>query len=264
MNTQACALDYIRLASWAEGAYTEIISRIMRAWPDDWKKSRWLQYKGWRKEGFFIGHGEQKKRSHTIINVSGSLSQQLLPTLQTLEGWYCTRIDLQITVKHPMGSGQTLALVRDECDTSNTTLIESQENHTLYLGSRTSELFTRLYEKFLLSNPYLRLEFELKGQRSRAAWQAIIADEPLDRIFTYYLDRSRLPDYAKAWYQVNDAIATQESMRKEQLQSSKKKLEWLKSLDPAVTRYMNDHDISDEVKVLIRVWAKHADYLDNN
>ncbi|GAH01447.1 unnamed protein product, partial [marine sediment metagenome] len=190
MNTQ---LDYLRIASWTVGSYSHILARIMLAWPEDWEQSGWLQYKGWKKEAFFIGHGTQQGKAHTIINVSGNLSQKLLPTLRALENWYATRIDLQITIDACVMGDDSLSMLRDDCATKNTTLIESIENDTLYLGSRSSEVFLRLYEKILENKKYLRLEFELKGQRARTCWAAITKGESLDRVFKYYNKRSKLP-----------------------------------------------------------------------
>lgn len=259
MNTHT---DYLRLASWNETAYMNVLARIMTAWPDGWEQSRWLQYKGWRKESFFIGHGMQQKKSHTIINVSGSLAHRLLETLKTLPEWYCTRIDVQITIKATGDLTEALAMVRDDCKTENTTLIESKENDTLYLGSRSSDTFLRLYEKYIGDKKYLRLEFELKGARARAAWDAITNGEPVDKVFKYYNKRCKLPDYAKEWFDAYGVTATKEAMNKEVLHESKKKLEWLQSLDAAVMNYMNNHDIADDVKMLIRAWSAHADFLD--
>lgn len=259
MNTHT---DYIRLASWKTYAYTSVLGRVLRAWPEGWEQSKWLQYKGWRKEGFFIGHGRQQNKTHTIINCSGALSQKMLPTLRDIEGWYCTRIDLQITIEACVMGNLTLSQIRDECQTNNTTLIESMDNDTLYLGSRTSEKFTRLYEKFLNSTKYLRLEFELKGERSRAAWEAIAKGESLDKIFKYYVKKSWLPEYAREWFAAYGVSSTAETMRLEVLHGHKKKLEWLESLNPCIEQHMANHDIGDQVKILVRSWSKYADYLD--
>lgn len=261
MNTH---VDWIRLASWESNAYTDIISRIMLSWPDNWEQSGWLQYKGWKKEAFFIGHGTQQGKQHTIINVSGALSQKLLPTLITLDGWYATRVDLQITVDASVMGDDNLAIVRDYCQTLNTTLIESRDNDTLYLGSRSSDVFLRLYEKILEGKKYLRLEFELKGQRSRACWTAITNGEPTDKIFKHYNQRSKLPGNVKDWFNAYGVSATQEAMNNEVLHAMRLKLEWLQSLDTSVMKYMNSHEIGDEVKTLIRAWSAHADYLDRS
>lgn len=259
MNTHT---DYLRIATWKELAYTKTLARLISNWPGDWKQSKWLQYKGWRKDALFIGHAIQQKKSHTLINVSGALANRLLPTLKTFEGWYCTRIDLQITLDAIKMQGDNLAYIRDYCTTTNTTLIESYENDTLYLGSRSSDVFIRLYEKQFDNGKYIRLEFELKGSRARASWNAITKGESLDSIFKYYNNRSKLPQEVKTWFNPYGTTETDEAMNAEIETSLKKKLEWLQSLDPAIMKYLGNHDIGDEVKRLIRSWAAHADHLD--
>ncbi len=256
-------LDYIRLASWHDLAYTRIAARLMSNWENNWQHGKWLQYKGWRKEGLFFGIGTQQRKPHAVLNISGHLSHQMLPSLRSLTDWYATRIDVQVTIKTPLGSGDTLALVRDECKTENTTLIESQENDTLYLGSRASDKFTRLYEKNL-DQQYLRLEFELKGQRSRKAWEAITKGEPLDRIFHYYVKQSKLPKRVRDWYTGAKASATTEAMNQQRITEANKQLSWLRSLESVVGRMMADHEIGEQTKVLVRQWADLADKLDKN
>ncbi len=234
----------------------------MDAWPDDWQQGKWLQYRGWRKESLFVGHAIQERKSHTVLNISGSLSNRMMPSLLELPEFYATRIDVQVTIENPLGSGDALALVRDECTTKHTTLIESLENDTLYIGSRTSEKFIRLYEKNL-EKSYLRLEFELKGQRARAAWVALVGGEQLHKIFHYYVKRSKLPPRAQAWYSGARSSATKECMAAEITHEAKKKLAWLVSLDKCIMRLMANHEIGEQVKTLIRAWAKHADWLDD-
>lgn len=258
METQ---LDYVRLACWNESAYTKIVARLMEHWPDDWQQSKWLQYRGWRKDALFIGHAIQQQKSHTVLNISGSLSHRMLPSLLELPEFYATRVDVQVTIENPLGSGDTLALVRDECTTKNTTLIESLENDTLYVGSRTSEAFTRLYEKNL-EKSYLRLEFELKGQRARAAWVALVGGEEIHKVFHYYVKRCKLPSRVQAWYSGARSSATKECMAAEITHDAKTKLAWLVSLDACAMRMMASHEIGEQAKAVIRAWGNHADWLD--
>ena len=256
-------LDYLRLATWDELAYTRVAARLMSNWETGWEHGKWLQYRGWRKEGLFLGSGLQQCKYHSVLNISGSLSHQMLPSLRSLATWYATRIDLQVTIKTPLGSGDRLALVRDDCKTENTTLIESQENDTLYLGARASDKFTRLYEKNL-DQQYLRLEFELKGARSRKAWQAILRGEELHRIFSYYVKKSKLPKRVRQWFTGAKMSATTEAMNQQRITEATKQLEWLMSLETVVNRMMADHEIGEQTKLLVRKWALSADTLDKN
>lgn len=254
-------IDYIRLASWEFNAYVEIMPFLMDSWPNDWIRGKWLQYAGWRKEGLFVGRGMQGNRAHTILNISGSLSQQWYKDFIRLDGWYCTRIDIQRTIKTPLADDENLSLVRDDCETKKTTLIESEENDTLYLGSRTADKFTRLYEK-ILDQTYLRLEFELKGFRSRATWDAIRSGEEIDKIFKFYLDRSKLPERIRFEYDKIGDTCTDKVMRLLIIQADEQKLDWIISLDKSMCKNMASHGIGEQVKIIVRSWAKFADHLD--
>ncbi len=254
-------IDYLRLASWRADAYIETMQLLMEAWPKGWLRGKWLQYTGWRKEGVFIGRGEQNRKAHTIVNMSGALGQEWYTSFTAWDVWYCTRIDLQRTIRTPLASNENLSLIRDDCNTKKTTLIESEENDTLYLGSRTSDKFTRLYEK-VLDETYLRLEFELKGSRSRAAWEAIRAGETNDKIFYFYLERSSLPERIKFEYGEKGEIATDLAMRLQIEKDEEKTLKWIMSLDDSMAKNMASHGIGEQVKVLVRAWSKYADYLD--
>ncbi|GAG99393.1 unnamed protein product, partial [marine sediment metagenome] len=238
----------------------KFLAKIMEAWKGGWKQSKWLQYSGWRKDEFFIGIGEQKGKSHTIAGASGHLSQRMFKSLKDRLSWYATRIDVQVTIYCP--DDLKLSDVRDRCKTKNTTLIESQFNDTLYLGSRESEVFTRLYEKPIIDK-YLRLEFELKGGRARTAWDALCKGETVEDVFLYYLRKSKLPDDIAQMFESYDKDATTEIMRDIQLHDNVKVLKWIESLDESMEKHMANHQIGESVKTIVRAWAKFADKLDN-
>lgn len=256
-------IDYLRLASWEFNAYVELMPFLMETWPNDWVRGKWLQYVGWRKESIFVGRGVQGNKAHTILNVSGAASQQWYLNFLSLDGWYCTRIDLQRTIKTPLAKNEKLSMVRDDCMTQNTTLIESDENDTLYLGSRTSDKFTRLYEK-ILDEKYLRLEFELKGFRARATWDAIRTGEDTDKIFCFYLNRTKLPERIRFEFEKMGDSATDKVMLLQIEKEEQKTLKWIQSLDDSMSKNMASHGIGEQVKMIVRAWAKFADYLDKD
>ena len=100
-----------------------------------------------------------------------------------LPHWYATRVDVQITIPQPKIS---LEKIHKSLGKKKTTLISSEANQTLYVGARTSDVFTRLYEK-PLDKMYLRLEFEIKGGSARAVWESIRGGTTIGQIFNYYL-----------------------------------------------------------------------------
>lgn len=253
------AIDYIRLASWGHVPYTHVMSRLMMTWSGGWDRGKWLQYSGWRKKQFFIGLGEQQKKRHAVMQASGSLAQRMTKGFINYPEWYCTRLDVQITVPRP--EWVSLPELRSKLGKKGTSLISSQENDTLYLGSRTSDFFTRLYEK-MFDDMHLRLEFELKGNRARMAWDAMLAGEDSDRIFNYYLARSKLPRQYIELFDGCDDDATNRSMNKERIAVAEKKLKWIESLDSAMLSAIGDHEIGDRVKTLVRHWCVYGDSID--
>lgn len=254
-------IDYLRLGSWEFNSYVELMPFLMETWPKEWRRGKWLQYTGWKKESIFIGRGMQGNKAHTIMNISGALSQDWYLNFLSLDGWYCTRIDLQRTIKSPLAQDERLSMIRDDCDTTVTTLIESHENDTLYLGSRTSDKFTRLYEK-VLDETYLRLEFELKGFRSRAVWDALRAGESMEKIYAFFLEKSKLPERIRFEYGEDGETATDKVMRLQIAHEDAKTLKWIQSLSDAIPKHMASHAIGEQVKMVVRSWTKYADYLD--
>jgi hypothetical protein len=231
----------------------------MSTWPGGWDRGKWLQYAGWRKEQFFIGMGEQHRKRHAVMQASGSLGQKVFGMLTGFEGWYCTRIDIQRTVIRP--DWVELSELFKVLGKKGTSLISSEENDTLYLGARTSELFTRLYEK-LFQEMYIRLEFELKGDRALMALQALYGGEDCDRIYEYYLDKCKLPKRYLDLFRNCDHEATQLAMTKERTHERQKKLKWLMSLDASVRLSIADHEIGETVRNLVRSWSQFADHID--
>jgi len=255
-------LDYLRLGSWDIGLYAKFVARFMRDNPGEWKQSGWLQYRGWGKKSLFIGQGEQKRKAHMIINISGAAAQEHYRQFVDIGELYCTRIDLQVT--RPLPAKYTgLRVIRQACTSTNNTLIESRDNDTLYIGSRSSELFVRLYEK-VLDEKYLRLEFELKGGRARQAWLAIRDGEDLRSIYNYYVKRSRLPWGTQQHYLYNSISATSRAMVAETTISAKHRLEWIINLDASMMKAMGDHTIGEQTKTIVRAWARYADKLDRD
>jgi hypothetical protein len=252
-------IDFLRLASWDYEAYPHTLSAIMKGWPGDWTQGSWLQYKGWRKEGFFIGHGQQGDRRHHVINVSGNLANKLYKSLLQREQWYATRLDVQITIPRP--DGLELPEVHKRVGKIKSTLITSEKNDTLYLGTRTNSFFTRLYEK-PLGEMFLRLEFELKSHRSKDAWRALKMGRTADEIFQYYLGKVKLPEDIKQHYVNVDEDITGLASRAEIDSDNQKILDWLRSLDKAMMRHMENHDIRDEVKEIVQAWANYATLID--
>lgn len=251
-------LDYLRIASWDYSAYPYLLSELMEIKPGDWQQSHWLQYAGWRRDELFMGHGEQNGNRHCVLHISGSQSHEMQSIFMPLIDWYATRIDVQVTIPLPE---LDLAKIHKSLGAKISTLISSEKNKTLYVGSRTSEVFTRLYEK-PLDIMYLRLEFELKGNTARMVWKAIQKGKSVGDVFGYYLDKSKLPEAAKIYYRDADNNCSDLALIDETVHTAEIKLAWLQSLDASVMRAISDHEIGERVKLLVMSWANYASNLD--
>ncbi len=252
------SLDYLRLASF-DFNYAKLIAEFMNGWSEPWKRAKWLQYDGWKLGKLFVGVGEQSHKRHMIMSISGSETHKLAEWMHDELSFYATRLDVQRTIQRPKHA--QLRRIRKSIKDQNTTLIESAENDTLYIGSRTSATFTRLYEK-PLDHMYLRLEFELKGKLGRSAWGALVHGKTPSHIFAHYLDKSHLPNAVKSWFSEPQDDLSVEFATEEAVHSAKKKLAWLRSLDDSINQAMACHEIGDQVRAIVRMWAQEADRLD--
>jgi hypothetical protein len=109
---------------------------------------------------------------------------------------------------------------------------------------------------------YIRLEFELKGNRALMACQALYENEDVDRIYEYYLDNCKLPKRYIDLFENCDHEATEKAMTSEIRQNSLNKLKWLESLDGTVRLALADHETGENVRSLVRSWSKFADGID--
>ena len=254
-------LDYLRLATWNTAHYSFMASAIMRNYDFDYKPGKWLQYSGHRAKQFFMGGGEQQGRRHHVVSASGSLAEEMRANLMGLDGFYCTRIDLQMTILKP--DWVDLGKLHKSLGKIKTTLISSEENDTLYFGSRESDKFARLYEKPLGDKMFLRMEFELKGKMATGAWNAILSGETVGGIYKRLLMQSILPIKFMNMFENADDTATDKALRAEIQHDNAKILKWIMSLDAAMRRHINNHEIGDQVIEIIRSWAAETITVDN-
>lgn len=254
-------LDYLRLATWNSAHYSHMASEIMRVWTWEYKAGKWQQYTGHRAKSFFMGTGEQDKRRHHVVHASGSLAELMRKSFMCFDGLYGTRVDIQMTILKP--DWVNLAKLHKNMGKKLTTLLSSNENSSLYIGSRESDKFARLYEKPLGGRMYLRMEFELKGSMAAGAWNAILEGEAVGGIYKRLLIKSKLPDAFKRLFENAGDTATDKALRAEIDHDNQKTLKWIKSLDACMIRHMNNHEIGDEVMDIVRSWAMTSIEIDN-
>ena len=132
-------------------------------------------------------HGALMHRGdRSLFMVSGRFAQR--HSLLAAEGDNCSRIDVQVTIQ--LEPGQVPDYIKEQHErvrsfrtirghTQNTEMrVINGKPQTLYVGSRASDLFVRIYDKYEESKEEcykdcVRLEIEYKGKRSAAIWQAL-------------------------------------------------------------------------------------------
>ncbi len=252
-------VDYLRIATWDFTTYTNLVAKIRSRYTVEcWKPRRWLQYKGQQSEdaALFYGAGDQGDRKHFVISSSGHKSADFFNYLMSLgldwEKVYCTRIDLQQTIRHP--EGIQLRKVYKTCPRKTKTWMES-DTDTLYIGARTSDVFTRLYQK--LERRFLRLEHEFKGNRSRAIWlHCLTTSNHLAVLQQHYISATRKCKMGK-WVQLyfdmeRDIIEMTVGGQAEEVQDVvNKRLTYIANTETALAKYINDDDLRGSVTAMI-------------
>lgn len=255
-------IDYVRFATFNPGTYSTLVADIERKYPE-WKRKKWMQYKGRiSKDNIFHGSGTQKGRRHFIIECSGYGSHHFAlwvsghPSANRLD-LYCTRIDIQRTQQRPAEEYRHEAYKRLG---GPKRLEQSDTGITLYIGARTSDTYTRIYDK---SADLLRLELELKGIRAKKTWLALLDGSRLDGIYNYLVKKSKVPQiYALHFWADGSPI---DKLPKVEIETTlESKLEWIATLDALAYKLANDHDVGERAHEIFTRWTQYGQHLDKD
>lgn len=252
---ETAAIDWITLTTWEIGHFFGLVAYIRRRHVGGWEAAKVMQYSGMKRGNLFYGTSEQRdgrgeNKGHGMIRVSGREADDFFFNdliwygRRELSFLKCTRLDLELTKTPPKRYSLPAAYKRIAHPKS----IVQSENCTLYIGNRASSpIFTRLYEKL----GYLRLEFELKHDRARWAFEKLIAGVHPNLIYEAIKKKSRVPVlYTKHF----TALAEGEPIdyqRAERESDAKKRLAWLSSIEQTITKMMYDDDIGEETRSIV-------------
>lgn len=233
--------DYLRLATWVINDYLFTTANLLRQ--HQWKHAGWLQYKGRRSDDgrLFFGVGEQNRRRHSIIQLSGGLAEEKQAEWMTWPAsFYCTRLDLQVTILEPKEHDPDELYERLQRKAKS--IVKSPGTATIYLGARTSDLFTRIYEKPLAGKRFLRCEFELKGKYARSAFLSIRTGMySKEKLYQQCLNQSRVPKPYAEWFRVNgDESGGLEAAEKSQSLAATKT--WLDNTEIGIMRLLGHEE----------------------
>lgn len=250
-TSSAVFADWLTICTYNFKAYTDAAAFIRHANPSaKWTGKRWLQYAGFHDDAnAFYGHAIQSNdKEHYVVKISGFAANAFLEIIRNekfASNFYCTRLDVQRTRKPPKWwkPRELKDWLTDEG--SKCSLIESDTGNTIYIGSRESGRFCRIYEK-VYETKYLRLEIELKSDHSRAAYYGILGGASIDSIYNHHLDLLPLFKSAQNDYLSPHGVAI-DLMKIEHDSSAEKQLNWLKTLVPKFSMMANDHSIGEQV-----------------
>jgi len=263
VNLPMC--DYVTFTSWRKDGFSHFEDTCWL--PSESEPESRMNYKGKRYATMFLGDGVQNGHWHRCLMVSGSAADEVLPlVLDVEEHWTNTRLDLQVTCDWPNNDlfGLASELVRVH-GVEKVNFRSSASGQTVYLGSRSSDKFARIYNK---SHRLVRFEVQYKKNysdgmarqminmgddgrkeymRAWLRWELTFANSPtLDRVFGAAL-----------------AGNSTEPVRMVNREESDRERWIRKVVVPCLEKYTNSHDadpnlIDHIVKVLTK-WDGESD-----
>lgn len=266
VNSARC--DYLTLTSFSK--HDELMASFADLYPRELGKETKIQgYTGTMWDGVFLGSGRQRKRAHFMLRASGEVSDVILYRTADIDV-KCTRLDLQITIWIPNKYDarklyDTLASIDTPWDGRRLTphIIQSGDGlDTVYIGSRTSDRFCRVYVKPNAKGEasYLRFEMEFKGiiaQKVRDALTKGIANPKS----ILRAELNRLPFMASRALRAFDSVLGDKAHKVsvETVFGQNKTLDWLeKQVEPAIYRMLHSHEHMVRMRQILDRWTDYA------
>jgi len=252
----APAIDWLTFTTWDEFEFIRW-QEWQKKLTGDQKTGKIRMYEGIWKGSSFVGEGRQNNRSHGMIRVSGSDSNQAY--FELLRGDYakCTRLDIQFTA--PLPAGYSARVFADDLRSSQeghyertVTLVENSDGFdTVYLGSRKSDRLARFYVKEIEDQKFLRFEVEYKGAWSQVVSKAIqeeratLAGNLLDFLRSIEVDDTQgvIKLFDQKLWGFEAGLSSPKVIR-----DKNKTMQWIiDQVTPAMIRLLNDHDVGREL-----------------
>lgn len=245
------ALDYYRATTWNRGRYEDTVRDMItsKKEPEKW---HFQQYKGDAYGAIKHGQSVVNGDMSYIVDVSGESAQELFDLL-IYSDMKPTRIDVQMTIRRPDWWDSIEFLYQMELGKwpgreRHTEARINRGNDTIYIGSRESDRYIRVYVK---EKDYVRFEVEYKRHRAVAAMKLVkvgrrnaIAGMLLSEIDT--LPQSNFLGMLRT--KVEDFTHAKLPVKVEKVRSTDlTKVRWLSSLLPTIYQMTNDSDYGDMV-----------------
>lgn len=269
MRLNAPLCDFLTLTSWSETETLQLL--FWRLTPSYLREDgKVMQYRGKRGPHTFFGSANQNGKAHWMLRVSGELADEALANSYGIAA-RCTRLDLQVTVPAPDGffMPNVYDALNDEDAMwtgrrKNVSMIQSGDGlDTLYVGSRTSETFIRIYIKPNADGEpaYVRFEVEFKGDTADSFWQAI-RDGQITRRQILAGILTGLPETKNGLLSFfREPLGTNRALPPvKRVQSENSTLDWLQvQVEPAIYRLLHSHEHGGTMRTILRRWLDAAD-----
>ena len=246
----------------------------------DKKQVKKMQYLGTMAKGdggtVFLGQAQQRGARHYMMQISGELSDYLMGLLypSMREGYVnITRLDIQATLNQPEDWGQWEYFNRQKRDGRNMGWVESTAKRknredkklaTVYVNSRTSSRFARVYQKLTAGwTLLLRLEVENKRDVSQAIFRKLCNAKPEDR---YQILQAELFNFAQKDDGLHAAFADvctgAFNPVKVQTRQGDTKTWLIDTCFVSLRRYLNAHGREDNQELLDELSLLYKAYVD--
>lgn len=235
-----------------------------------------MQYQG--KQGgsgdgtLFVGSGMQKRGMHHLIRVSGALADECRGLLfaQLKQGNVrVTRIDIQITIREPKEWSQWKLFNRRKRAGKTVSWFESKDRDagtlsTVYVGSRKSDRFSRIYIKPTKGGGrLLRVEVEYKRDRARLSTKLMMDKDGIHPgdLLLHELENAIGDGPLLAVFSPHLAGREAASVTVTATSDDDKTLRWLmEDVFPVFKRIAYSHDMGDQLIIQygdeIETWVK--------
>lgn len=273
MIVNAAAVDFLTLTSWNDRVMKRFEACLETHAIEPMREIRRMQYRGTIANNVFVGWGEQGGHRHHMLQASGMDADIVAPMLLDLPA-KCTRIDLQVTVKlpkefSPSYDAQKLRRWDGPGRSRKVTYMQSGDGFdTIYIGSRSSRRYIRLYVKPDHEGvPHLRFEIEYKRELAESLWEELRMGASPDILRGALLHE--VLQVPNMMHVVGPEMMTvlhgePHAPQEERKPSNNQTVEWLaRQVEPAILRAMADHDTGSLVRDMVRAWAAEADSLDD-
>lgn len=233
------------------------------------KKHKMESYTGLTGNNTFYGQRTQNNKTHYMMRCWGEFATDMLMMSDNLLV-KCTRIDLQITI--PITPAYNSRSLYDHLSNKerewkwrrkNVSIIQSGDGlDTIYIGSRSSDRFYRIYVKPDSSGKpaYIRFEVEFKKEFAAAIREAVLKGRAGFRDLLR-AELETLPignNFVLRSFEAALGVKMT-SISPVRVETRSSTIDWMNNqVDPAVVRMLNSHEHRDTMREILDRWLGYS------